>query len=227
MTRSSMVRKANHQIRVVKIGGSLFDTPAIEQLPKWLELQPPMTNLLVVGGGNTVDQIRELQTVEGFSDVEAHWRSITAMQATALKVAKRFRKIGHDVPVLTYTKNTTFAKQDSLTILDVGEFLRCDSEAILPQDWTVTSDSIAAKIAATAQAVELVLLKSTLPPTTATVSSLSSDGIVDEHFPQAFDRPMLRIVNARDNGWPEHAIVTTPKVTLPIAIATDTQSCDQ
>lgn len=67
----------------------------------------------------------------------------------------------------------------------------------LPIGWQVTSDSIAARIAETLDADELVLMKSTDPPT-STIEQAAQDGLVDAHFPlAAASVRRLRWVNLR------------------------------
>ena len=54
----------------------------------------------------------------------------------------------------------------------------------LPASWDVTSDSIAARIAALSRASRLTLLKSALPPG-GTIAAATAAGYVDRYFPQA------------------------------------------
>ena len=202
------------QFRVVKIGGSLLATRAIERIPEWLADRPNLFNILVVGGGEDVNQIRVRQPIEGISDAVAHWRSIALMRKTAASVSSRLKTIGHDFPVLERLEAVGLESYNASAILDVEAFLRQDAKQpdALPLDWTVTSDSIAAKIASVVCAVELVLLKSITPPATSTVTSIADDGIVDQYFPVVFDRPQLKIVNARLPDWPECTLVScSPK----------------
>jgi len=64
----------------------------------------------------------------------------------------------------------------------------------LPHAWSVTSDSIAARLAQAVAAGELVLLKSAAPP-----PDLGAADYVDEWFATAArDVPSVRIVNLRE-----------------------------
>ena len=39
-------------LRVIKVGGSLFEYPSLAKaLTRWFAQQPPMQNLLITGGG--------------------------------------------------------------------------------------------------------------------------------------------------------------------------------
>ena len=194
------------KLRVVKIGGSLLNSSAIEQIPNWLNGQPTMNNVLIVGGGPYVETIRQTQQVMNLSDVDAHWQSIGAMTETAKIVSKRLNPMA---PIIDDIRLLTETNVPPIAVLAVESFLRdqCDKdENELPQDWTITSDSIAATIASELRADELVLLKSTLPTDSATVASLAENGFVDEHFPVAFASPRLRIVNARHKDWTDRLL---------------------
>jgi aspartokinase-like uncharacterized kinase len=86
-------------------------------------------------------------------------------------------------------------------IFDAAGFLR-DREFTLPgvplpHDWSVTSDSIATRLAEALSADELVLLKSSDPPP-GCVADLIAAGHVDRHFAaNATIATKLRIVNLR------------------------------
>jgi hypothetical protein len=86
-------------------------------------------------------------------------------------------------------------------IFDVSGFMRQIEPRLpgihLPHGWNVTSDSIAARIAAALPAGELVLLKSTLPgQAPQSAQALADMGYVDEQFPQiAREVRMIRCVN--------------------------------
>ena len=75
----------------------------------------------------------------------------------------------------------------------------------LPIGWEVTSDSIAARIAELTGSVELVLLKSTLPPAGASVSQLVANGYVDDWFQHAWTTGRLRCVDLRREQFPERS----------------------
>jgi hypothetical protein len=86
-------------------------------------------------------------------------------------------------------------------IFDPVEFLR-DVEPTCPgkpleHTWAVTSDSIAARVAAVSEADELVLLKSADPPSDDR-RVLCDAGYVDRAFPDLADGlPVVRYVNLR------------------------------
>jgi hypothetical protein len=80
----------------------------------------------------------------------------------------------------------------SLMVVDAGaylEFAASGRRGRLPRDWTVSSDSLAAHLAARVRARTLVLVKSCpLPETVASAAEAASAGLVDPYFPQAAAR---------------------------------------
>ena len=84
-------------------------------------------------------------------------------------------------------------------VLDVYAFAREDEgrPGRLPHAWAVTSDSLAARVAAVAGADELVLLKSAAIPPGLPRDEASRRGLVDEHFPYAIGEYPIRAVNLR------------------------------
>src|SRR5438094_8286630 len=69
---------------VVKVGGSLFDWPALGQrLERWLKTLPSNKVLLVPGGGPTVEGIRNFDRRHGLGEESAHWLALRALSVSA------------------------------------------------------------------------------------------------------------------------------------------------
>ncbi len=69
---------------VVKVGGSLYDHPALGPgLRQFVESLGPVDVLLVPGGGSVADAVRELDRVHGLGEEAAHWTALRALSATA------------------------------------------------------------------------------------------------------------------------------------------------
>lgn len=191
--------------RVVKVGGSLLTSPTlVDDLRRWLSLQPPARTLLLAGGGALVDAIAEQQRSLGFDDYAAHWLCIRAMQI-------HYEMLAALMP--DCERVATFGDHVSCDPSSVGRIgwldpwalmqhdLACAKATLrldpLPADWSVSSDSIAARAAKLIGAEDLVLLKSTL-------SSSATEHYVDGYFDIASQGiASVRFVNLRDPQFAE------------------------
>ena len=132
---------------VVKLGGSLYDSAPL--LVPMLSASPrPL--LIVPGGGPFANAVRQA----GLDDETAHWEAIAAME----RYGKYMASFG-----LTVTEQPLLPETPTIFLP-----LRCLKERDpLPHTWDVTSDTIAAWVAAEL-GLDLLLLKSV-------------DGIHSEH----------------------------------------------
>jgi aspartokinase-like uncharacterized kinase len=173
---------------VVKLGGSLSDAVS---LPTWLEALAGLAGrvVLVPGGGPFADQVRVAQRRWRFDDGTAHRMALLAMEQyglvlaalhPALRPARSAREIrslrrGGHVPVW----------------LPTGMAL---GRPEIAESWDVTSDSLAAWLAARIGLRRLVLVKSAAVPEDAPAAALVECGLVDPVLPA-----MLRA--GRVAGW--------------------------
>ena len=124
---------------VVKLGGSLHaHVPALAPILR----SSPRPLLIVPGGGKYADAVREA----GLDDETSHWKAIEAMDIYGRFVAS------FDLPVIDI-----LAVPDHTSILLPSPCMHQYDP--LPHSWDVTSDTIAAWVAATLHG-ELLLLKS-------------------------------------------------------------------
>jgi aspartokinase-like uncharacterized kinase len=157
---------------VVKVGGSLFDHPALGPgLRGFVEALAPADVLLVPGGGPIADAVRELDRVHGLGEEAAHWVALRALAVTATFLEGI---IGEPNPTSPFR------------VLDCFTFAREDDSrpGALPHTWSVTTDSIAARAALVFGAERLVLLKSVDVPPGTSWEVAAANGWVDAHFPQ-------------------------------------------
>jgi 5-(aminomethyl)-3-furanmethanol phosphate kinase len=192
-------------IRVVKVGGSLLDWPLLgKALHLWLVEQSPATNILLCGGGTLCDAIRRVDATHALGEEAAHWLCVDVLAVTARMLAAVVR----DFHVVDAVDRSA---RGGVVILDPRRFLIDDEPrrpgCVLPQNWSVTSDSIAARLAEVLEADELVLLKSADLP----AQGIPVAGYVDAHFPVAAaawqqiltqrrrgtEQAMIRYVNLR------------------------------
>lgn len=189
-------------VRVVKLGGSLLDWPEmIASLRVWLARQPAAANILIVGGGEFVEKLRVIERAHPLLPEATHWLAIRAMSLSAAIVSEQFPEAKRASSLEQLRLNDEPAPQ----ILDVERFLREDRDTAhaLPENWDVTSDSIAARVAQVLNACELVLLKSALPRGELSRESLARLGYVDAYFPRASKGRNVRAINLRDAGFPQ------------------------
>ena len=148
---------------VAKVGGSLYDWPALgPTLTEWLSDQPEPV-LLVPGGGAAADAVRTWDRVHSLGEEEAHWLAIRS-----LTLAAHF--LHRLLPALPVVEAAIPG------ILDPYSYFRTQSGP--PHTWSVTSDSLALWVAIHAEASKLVLLKSADAP----LGDWSDAGYVDAHF---------------------------------------------
>lgn len=184
---------------VIKLGGSLLDHPGLPAwLARYLAVHASRGPVLVVGGGAPADFIRTIDRVHGIGDEAAHHLALRAMDFTAHVVAS----LVAGTQVVESVADFPDAWSSGRTpILAPRRFLDEDATAPdrLAHTWDVTSDSIAARVAARIGAAELVLLKSAALPPGAGRRSAVRLGLVDPAFPDASRcLPRVLVVNVRD-----------------------------
>ncbi|QEG35549.1 amino acid kinase family protein [Bythopirellula goksoeyrii] len=181
-------------IRVVKVGGSLFELPELgKRITTWLKIQSPAYNLLVAGGGKLVDEIRMQQLDER----TAHWQCIEILEKTAISLASKLP----GVSIVDLPPGFKESQPNCATVFSPSRWLR-EVEPNLPgtrlrESWEVTSDSIAARLTICFHRAELVLLKSADAPC-LDFTKLAECRYVDRMFPEfAQELPVVRMVNLR------------------------------
>ena len=194
-------------VRVVKLGGSLLEFDDLApRLQAWLALQRPAASVLIVGGGRFADALRAWDRRHPIAAETMHWLAVRAMGLTAQLVAELLpaARLINRIDALPLV-DAAGEQQSGVQILDVEQFLRDDSRSsdALPCGWQVTSDSIAARVAARIDADELVLFKSTLPAGPCELGAWSRGGFVDEYFATAAIGLAIRAVNLRDAEFAE------------------------
>jgi aspartokinase-like uncharacterized kinase len=186
-------------LRVAKVGGSLFSD---ERLPTslrvWLDDQPGVT-VLIAGGGAGADFIREADARFSLGQKTSHRLCLGVMRTSAHLLAALLPE-ATQVDSLPALNEVVDSHRSTIVVWDVEAFTSGISSSILPRDWGVTSDSIAAHAASAIDARELVLFKSvSLPPNTSREEA-SAAGYVDAYFSQAAaDLRAIRWVNLRND----------------------------
>jgi 5-(aminomethyl)-3-furanmethanol phosphate kinase len=184
--------------RVVKIGGSLLHQERLlESLSSWLERHAPAQNLLIMGGGELIDQVRRADAIQPADPVQVHWQCIDLLDATFLMASSWFDwAIIRTTDEFQATLEQGF-RADKPTLVCVSSFYRADLPHPIshpvPLDWRTTSDTIAAMLAIQVAADEVVLLKSCDIDPQASVEQLSLAGVVDEALPLLAPYTLIRV----------------------------------
>lgn len=199
-------------IRVIKVGGSLFDVPQLpERLRAWLDAQSPAHNVLVAGGGMLVEQVRTWNAAEALDEAAAHWMCVDLLTVTAHLLHAWLPEIPfiEDDGLLFQRVN-----QPGVTIFGPARWMHHSEPRLagtrLPANWETTSDAIAGRLAAALRADEFVLLKSVLPRCRAAddLSALAALGYIDPVLAQmAHELPLTRLVDFRSEPVAEALVL--------------------
>lgn len=207
-------------IRVIKVGGSLLTWPGLrEALPAWLKTKSDATNLILFGGGECVEAMRELDALWDLDPSAMHWRCVKLLDATCEIAhelwpdwevfslnqlsdtsAEPLQQLQHFI----HQKHQDRGSHAFLNIIVQASSIYTRNVHNLPHTWATTTDSIAAYLASVSQASELALLKSTSPTNTSSLQALSQEGFVDDAFP-AIVPSQCRVVSVHftSANWPE------------------------
>ena len=171
---------------VMKLGGSLLQLSGWPSLVRELVDSPGQRAItIVVGGGPVVDGLRAADAAASLPGEDwnglLHGLAIDGMRLTARLVAGA---VG-----LPLAEEPPAEARGGPVVLDAPAWLsHGDRLGSLPAGWQVTSDSIAALVAAVV-GCELMLAKRVPPPPCPAdgrlLESLSAAGWVDDHFPVA------------------------------------------
>jgi aspartokinase-like uncharacterized kinase len=140
---------------VVKIGGGSLQSPSdLDAALAVLDGCADRRMLIVPGGGPFADAVRETDRRIGLSDDAAHWMAIGGMDVFAELLVSRLTR-----GVLVQSAEDVRAALEGgrLPVLAPSRWLRAEDP--LPHSWDVTSDSIAAWLAAVVRARQLILIK--------------------------------------------------------------------
>jgi aspartokinase-like uncharacterized kinase len=163
---------------IIKLGGSLTKNGGLgECLDKIEQQYRGRAAVIVPGGGAFADQVRLAQSVWRFDDGIAHRMALLAMQQMALlfhglkpqfAVAGSISAIGDRIG----RKNPVIWSPEAAELEQAG----------VKAGWEVTSDSLAAWLANTLSAGELILVKSTIIDQEHDLAELARREVLDQAF---------------------------------------------
>lgn len=181
---------------VIKLGGSLSRSDTLIKCLNKIDSHYTDQKIVIVpGGGAFADQVRLAQQHWQFDETTAHRMALLAMQQMALLIAglkSRF-SIAHSVPEISQQllKHAIVIWSPSITELD---------NAKVPASWDITSDSLAAWLATTLSATELILVKSAVINNRLSLQQLADQSIIDAGFCTLVKQTSykIRIINQLD-----------------------------
>ncbi len=188
---------------VVKLGGSLLLWKALPArlsgFLDWCREEGAMV-ILLTGGGEPANFVRGLDHAHDMDDRISHDLAIRSMDLTchclASLLPRQLKVVDHFAgfaAVWNETKTPVFAPHRFLTEIDAL------APNALPPSWRVTSDSIAARLAETIGAHDLVLLKSRDIAPGTSIRQAVRHGLVDPMLPEVAARvPRVMSLNFRD-----------------------------
>ena len=194
--------------RVVKVGGSLFvREDCFERLNKFLATQTSGQTIVIAGGGELVDVIRQWDKRFCLGEPASHRMSCQLMSVTAALVAEKIYNSQAVDRIDQLAVPTCGDIQPRTVVFDPSRWILKQS---VPASWETTSDSIAAQLCRQLGDCELVLLKSILPnvsgtnPATCSIGSAAEQGVVDNSFFQiAQSIRSIKIVNLAADPFAE------------------------
>jgi aspartokinase-like uncharacterized kinase len=183
-------------LTVIKLGGSLSRTDALVNCLDAAEQNYQGRAVVIVpGGGAFADQVRLAQQHWQFDDNTAHHMALLAMQQMALM----FKGLKPGFVIAS----STAAIQDQLdrkqVVIWSPDIIELDNAGI-QASWDITSDSLAAWLANTLSATELLLIKSAAIDGSLSLDQLAEQDIVDKAFRDFVVQATLKvhIINAQN-----------------------------
>jgi 5-(aminomethyl)-3-furanmethanol phosphate kinase len=173
---------------IVKIGGSLLaDVLILDQVLAAITRAASMRPLLIVpGGGQFADAVRDVDRRIGIAADAAHWMAVLAMDQYAHLLAARL-PAGQVVTM----PGEAMSAREAGRVPVLAPFRWLSEADPLPHSWDVTSDSIAAWIAGAAHARELILVKA---------PGARGPALVDDYFRRALPPHLVPRVIAADEA---------------------------
>ena len=184
---------------VIKLGGSLSRSDTLINCLNVVEKNyQGRAAVIVPGGGAFADQVRLAQQRWKFDDTTAHRMAILAMQQMALM----FKGLKPDFAIadsIAAIQEHTIEKEIVIWSPNIIEL----DNAGIQASWDISSDSLAAWLAKTLLATELILIKSVVIDVGLSLYQLAEQHIVDKAFCDFVAQAAFktRIIDAQSWGW--------------------------
>jgi aspartokinase-like uncharacterized kinase len=199
---------------IIKVGGSLLGLPDLAlRLRNFLADFARPRPILVCGGGAAVDLLRRWDRIYNLGEEASHWLALRILSINARVLV---RILPEQLGLADCPQDCEDLWRDGrVPVYDAFHFIADvdeETENPLPRRWRITSDSIAARMAALWAAPELILLKSVTLPERMSFSEAAEAGFVDPHFPTAaHDVERVVAVNLRAEETRESVLYPVPR----------------
>jgi aspartokinase-like uncharacterized kinase len=180
---------------VIKLGGSLVSANTLLHCLNRIEQQYQDKSVVIVpGGGAFADQVRIAQQHWQFDDYHAHAMALLAMQQMAWLI----HGLKPDFVIADSVRAIKQQREQKIIIWspELAEL----NKAGIPASWNITSDSLAAWLAKSLSADELILIKSAVIDKEFGLAELSNRGIIDKGFCNSVtnSRFIIRVLNQQN-----------------------------
>ncbi|WP_019998064.1 amino acid kinase family protein [Aureimonas ureilytica] len=171
---------------IVKFGGSSIASP---DLRKWVQAIEKTTRPLVIvpGGGPFANTVRQFQTRIGYNGEAAYRMALLAMEQFGHALVALGQKL---VPASTLEAIESAQARGFVPVWMPSDLLMADEG--MERDRSVTSDAVAAWLAARLPGSPLCLIKQIDVPPGSSLQAISAAGVVDASFISLLD-PSTRV----------------------------------
>ena len=172
---------------VVKLGGSLIQSPYLQD---WLTAIAKLGQgkvVIVPGGGLFADQVRVAQRCLQFNDLTAHKMALRAMEQFGLFLQSMEPCL---IPANSETEINDLLISKHIPIWFPYNMVAEDTE--IQANWDITSDSLALWLTEQLNYKNLILIKSTIPKdNNYSAKYLSQEGYLDKAFANALGKKIV------------------------------------
>jgi len=187
---------ATDGIIIIKLGGSLSRSDTLVNCLNAVEKNYQGRAVVIVpGGGAFADQVRLAQQHWQFDNTTAHHMALLAMQQMALM----FKGLKPDFAIADTVAAIHNQLNRKKTVIWSPDIIELDNAGI-EASWDITSDSLAAWLAKTLSATELILIKSAAIDADLSMHQLAEQNIVDKAFCNFVAQAIFKIhiINAQN-----------------------------
>tara|TARA_B100001142_G_scaffold268489_1_gene273676 strand:- start:496 stop:1083 length:588 start_codon:yes stop_codon:yes gene_type:complete len=186
-------------ITVIKVGGSIMRSAELNDWLSTIHSLAAITNIIIVpGGGEFADKVREMQYSLGFDDLTAHRLAILAMTQYGYLLAN----INQNFHIVEEHELLSKSLNKDIPLLWLPtELLKGTSK--ISASWDYTSDSIALWLATKLSADRLILVKAkVLEHEKISVEKCIENGTLDTGFQRYMDEyhGEISLIN-KDYHW--------------------------